>query len=238
MLASCEQRRFMPCPWYGRIGIVTRIVHVPYVAEQDEDGVWCASAQLRLMAGRSSSRFTRAAISRRALCGTSWRSSAWTPRSSGSCSEPETHLWVQDPRAVSQWREFHQIAAATQERRAGRVSCHHICRAGRTDIWHALIPENRSGHVRICRDDEVRQIIVFLACELCRGHERPSRAVRQAAWTVASQSVREVDSDHGRWSSRCGSMPACGQLPPVRPGTVIISSLSGLGKVVICGRDR
>jgi hypothetical protein len=26
---------------------VTRVVHVPYVAEQDEDGVWCASAQLR-----------------------------------------------------------------------------------------------------------------------------------------------------------------------------------------------
>jgi hypothetical protein len=27
--------------------VVTRIVHVPYVVEQDEDGVWCASAQLR-----------------------------------------------------------------------------------------------------------------------------------------------------------------------------------------------
>jgi hypothetical protein len=26
---------------------VTRIVHVPYVVEQDEDGVWCACAQLR-----------------------------------------------------------------------------------------------------------------------------------------------------------------------------------------------
>jgi predicted RNase H-like HicB family nuclease len=26
---------------------VTRVVHVPYVVEQDEDGVWCASAQLR-----------------------------------------------------------------------------------------------------------------------------------------------------------------------------------------------
>jgi hypothetical protein len=25
----------------------TRVVHVPYVVEQDEDGVWCASAQLR-----------------------------------------------------------------------------------------------------------------------------------------------------------------------------------------------
>jgi predicted RNase H-like HicB family nuclease len=29
------------------IRAVTRIVHVPYVVEQDEDGVWCASAQLR-----------------------------------------------------------------------------------------------------------------------------------------------------------------------------------------------
>jgi predicted RNase H-like HicB family nuclease len=26
---------------------VTRVVHVPYVVEQDEDGVWCASAQIR-----------------------------------------------------------------------------------------------------------------------------------------------------------------------------------------------
>jgi predicted RNase H-like HicB family nuclease len=26
---------------------VTRVVHVPYIVEQDEDGVWCASAQLR-----------------------------------------------------------------------------------------------------------------------------------------------------------------------------------------------
>lgn len=26
---------------------VTRIAHVPYALEQDEDGVWCASAQLR-----------------------------------------------------------------------------------------------------------------------------------------------------------------------------------------------
>jgi predicted RNase H-like HicB family nuclease len=26
---------------------VTRVVHVPYVVEQDEDGAWCASAQLR-----------------------------------------------------------------------------------------------------------------------------------------------------------------------------------------------
>ncbi|HUY50306.1 MAG TPA: hypothetical protein VMV92_32140 [Streptosporangiaceae bacterium] len=26
---------------------MTRVVHVPYAVEQDEDGVWCASAQLR-----------------------------------------------------------------------------------------------------------------------------------------------------------------------------------------------
>jgi predicted RNase H-like HicB family nuclease len=26
---------------------VTRVVHVPYTVEQDEDGVWCASAQFR-----------------------------------------------------------------------------------------------------------------------------------------------------------------------------------------------
>ena len=29
------------------IGYVTRVVHVPYVVEQDEDGVWCACAPLR-----------------------------------------------------------------------------------------------------------------------------------------------------------------------------------------------
>jgi predicted RNase H-like HicB family nuclease len=32
---------------YRKIGAVTRVVHVPYVVEQDEDGVWCASARLR-----------------------------------------------------------------------------------------------------------------------------------------------------------------------------------------------
>ena len=26
---------------------MTRVVHVPYAVEQDEDGIWCASAQLR-----------------------------------------------------------------------------------------------------------------------------------------------------------------------------------------------
>ncbi len=39
--------RSVPRSWCGRIGVVTRVVHVPYVVEQDEDGVWCASAQLR-----------------------------------------------------------------------------------------------------------------------------------------------------------------------------------------------
>jgi predicted RNase H-like HicB family nuclease len=31
----------------GHTEDVTRVVHVPYLVEQDEDGVWCASAQLR-----------------------------------------------------------------------------------------------------------------------------------------------------------------------------------------------
>ena len=26
---------------------MTKVIHVPYVVEQDEDGVWCAHAQLR-----------------------------------------------------------------------------------------------------------------------------------------------------------------------------------------------
>lgn len=26
---------------------MSRVVHVPYILEQDEDGVWCAHAQLR-----------------------------------------------------------------------------------------------------------------------------------------------------------------------------------------------
>lgn len=40
-------RRSVPRSWCGRIDPVARVVHVPYVVEQDEDGVWCASAQLR-----------------------------------------------------------------------------------------------------------------------------------------------------------------------------------------------
>jgi len=31
----------------GRSATMTRAVHVPYTVEQDEDGVWCAHAQLR-----------------------------------------------------------------------------------------------------------------------------------------------------------------------------------------------
>lgn len=27
--------------------VVSRTIHIPYAIEQDEDGVWCASAQLR-----------------------------------------------------------------------------------------------------------------------------------------------------------------------------------------------
>lgn len=36
-----------PCLGVGHNEGVTRVVHVPYVVEQDEDGVWCASAQVR-----------------------------------------------------------------------------------------------------------------------------------------------------------------------------------------------
>jgi predicted RNase H-like HicB family nuclease len=39
--------RSVPRSRCGRIGVVIRIVRVPYAVEQDEDGVWCASAQLR-----------------------------------------------------------------------------------------------------------------------------------------------------------------------------------------------
>ena len=31
----------------ARIEDMSRVIHVPYTLEQDEDGVWCASAQLR-----------------------------------------------------------------------------------------------------------------------------------------------------------------------------------------------
>jgi predicted RNase H-like HicB family nuclease len=32
---------------HAMMNAVTLVVHVPYAVEQDEDGVWCASAQLR-----------------------------------------------------------------------------------------------------------------------------------------------------------------------------------------------
>jgi predicted RNase H-like HicB family nuclease len=31
----------------GTLEGMTRVVHIPYVVEQDEDGTWCASASLR-----------------------------------------------------------------------------------------------------------------------------------------------------------------------------------------------
>jgi predicted RNase H-like HicB family nuclease len=30
---------------------MSRVIHLPYSVEQDEDGIWCASAQLRLGVG-------------------------------------------------------------------------------------------------------------------------------------------------------------------------------------------
>lgn len=39
---------------------MTRAVHVPYVIEQDEDGVWCAHAQLRPGVGANGEGATRA----------------------------------------------------------------------------------------------------------------------------------------------------------------------------------
>ncbi len=29
------------------MAVMRRVIHLPYTMEQDEDGVWCASAQLR-----------------------------------------------------------------------------------------------------------------------------------------------------------------------------------------------
>jgi predicted RNase H-like HicB family nuclease len=39
---------------------MTRAVHVPYTVEQDEDGVWCAHAQLRPGVGANGEGITRA----------------------------------------------------------------------------------------------------------------------------------------------------------------------------------
>ena len=36
---------------YAKMVSVSRVVHVPYSVTQDEDGVWCASAQLGLGVG-------------------------------------------------------------------------------------------------------------------------------------------------------------------------------------------
>ena len=40
---------------------MARVVHVPYTIEQDEDGVWCAHAQLRPDAGANGDGPTREA---------------------------------------------------------------------------------------------------------------------------------------------------------------------------------
>jgi len=43
--AACQRSRGRACS--AIIGVVSHVVHVPYTLEQDEDGVWCASAHLR-----------------------------------------------------------------------------------------------------------------------------------------------------------------------------------------------
>jgi predicted RNase H-like HicB family nuclease len=40
---------------------MTRVVHLPYMVEQDEDGVWCAHAQLRPGVGANGDGPTREA---------------------------------------------------------------------------------------------------------------------------------------------------------------------------------
>ena len=40
---------------------MTRAVHIPYTVEQDEDGVWCADAQLRPGVGANGEGHTREA---------------------------------------------------------------------------------------------------------------------------------------------------------------------------------
>ena len=52
LAGSGPARRSVPCSWCGENWQgCDRIVHVPYVVERGEDGVWCASAQLRPGAG-------------------------------------------------------------------------------------------------------------------------------------------------------------------------------------------
>ena len=48
--------------WFGQLiytDRVSRIVHVPYTLERDEDGVWCASALVRPGAGAVGDGITR-----------------------------------------------------------------------------------------------------------------------------------------------------------------------------------
>src|SRR6516165_1732889 len=58
--------------WAGRSPPMTRAVHLPYTVQQDEDGVWCAHAQLRPgigAHGEGSSREAAIADLREALLG-------------------------------------------------------------------------------------------------------------------------------------------------------------------------
>lgn len=43
-------------PSCATISVVTHVVHVPYAIEQDEDGVWCAAAQILPGVGASGRR--------------------------------------------------------------------------------------------------------------------------------------------------------------------------------------
>jgi hypothetical protein len=55
------------------IGFGTRVDHVPYVVEQDEDGVWCASAQLRPGVGAVGDGPTPGRKQRLPACGMRWK---------------------------------------------------------------------------------------------------------------------------------------------------------------------
>jgi hypothetical protein len=46
-LADCTGRLRLRKPLREESALMTRAVHVPYTVEQDEDGIWCAHAQLR-----------------------------------------------------------------------------------------------------------------------------------------------------------------------------------------------
>ena len=47
MISPIADRRAWATAGHAMMNAVTRVVHVTYAVEQDEDGVWCASAQLR-----------------------------------------------------------------------------------------------------------------------------------------------------------------------------------------------